>query len=238
MILFILMVIFPSKITVDTSNQIVFWNVGQGQWITVIDQKHCYHFDVGGEFFNIQKISESCSKKQNVVFYSHWDWDHMGLSLHLKKSVQHICTGSSPQGPAKNYKKTILNQIPICLKNYKSIRKLNFDYNFSKGDNDLSQIFIFKNKFLIPGDSTKKMEKIWSPQIKKIHFQWLSVSHHGSRTSTSEFFLRNAKIGQAIISARKRVYGHPHQEVLNRLKKFKIPTLRTEDSGNIKILTL
>jgi len=230
----LLFLLFPSPLSLHVENQIIFWNVGQGQWITAIDQSHCYHFDVGGEFINAEKLSLHCQNKENIVFYSHWDWDHIGLTRTLQRAVKNLCVSISPLGNAKKYKKALVKKLTTCQKTFSEVQRLNFRYPRTKADNDLSQIFIYNKKLLIPGDSTKRMEKIWSKQVHKIN--WLSVSHHGSRTSTSEFFLRSTKIHQAIVSARKRVYGHPHKEVIERLKTFSIPTLLTEDWGNIKIL--
>lgn len=186
-------------------------------------------------FFNAKKISSHCQKKENIIFYSHWDWDHIGLTRSLKRSVKNLCISIPPQGATKKYKRNLIQELPRCKRNFSNIRKLSFKYPKTKADNDLSQIFIYKEELLIPGDSTKRIEKIWSKQVNK-KIQWLSVSHHGSRTSTSNFFLNNIKINQAIVSARQNVYGHPHNEVIQRLKNFMIPTLLTEDWGNIKIL--
>lgn len=30
---------------------LVIWNIGQGQWVTAINETICFHFDMGGEFF-------------------------------------------------------------------------------------------------------------------------------------------------------------------------------------------
>jgi len=62
----------------------------------------------------------------------------------------------------------------------------------------------------------------------------LKVGHHGSKTSTSEKFLGLVNPGLAIISAGKNnKYGHPHQEVTERLSVFEIPILRTDEKGAI-----
>lgn len=237
MILVLFLLLFATPIDFDQHDQVVTWNIGQGQWITAIDPKTCYHFDVGGEFYNAQKISESCHYRKNYVYLSHWDWDHIGLIHKLKRSVKSVCIVQPPLGNAKDYKKDFLGKIPICKLDSKDIQKLNFKYIHTKKDNDLSQIFIYQNRFLIPGDSTRKMEKIWSEQIKNRKLKWLAVSHHGSKTSTSEEFLKNnSSFQMAIVSARKQVYGHPHKSVVQRLKKHRIPMLKTEDWGNIRIL--
>lgn len=234
------LILFPIKIGIDTPKQIVFWNVGQGQWITVLDTTNsCYHFDVGGEFINIKKVSQLCSKKRNLIFYSHWDWDHIGLTLKLKYIANSLCISAYPEGKASNFKKKYLASIAPCQNLFLTkIQKLNFKFTQAKIPNDFSHVFIYDSQLLVPGDSSKKMERLWSPLISHKKIKWLSLSHHGSKTSTSEAFLKNASyLTQAIASARKKVYGHPHKVVLNRLKKHGISVLKTEDWGNIHLLT-
>lgn len=62
----------------------------------------------------------------------------------------------------------------------------------------------------------------------------LKVGHHGSRTSTSDFFVKNVSPAAAIISvgANNR-YGHPTQDVLNTLKNNNVHTFRTDEEGTI-----
>ena len=62
----------------------------------------------------------------------------------------------------------------------------------------------------------------------------LKVGHHGSKTSTSESFLGwvNPAFGRHFRRPGNK-YGHPHKEVTDRLTKFKIPTLRTDEKGTI-----
>jgi len=63
----------------------------------------------------------------------------------------------------------------------------------------------------------------------------LKVAHHGSKTSTSEDFLRVVQPKIAVISVgRNNRYGHPTEETLARLNKFLIPTLRTDQRRTIR----
>jgi competence protein ComEC len=232
----LLLILFPLRIDFDFQNEFIVWNIGQGQWITAIDSNVCYHFDVGGEFFNQNKLIRACAKKQNVIFYSHWDWDHIGLTSKLRSSVNNLCIAALPKGDTSAFKKKLLARIPVCQNTFSDVKKIDFEYPRSTNANDLSQIFVFKNKFLIPGDSTKKMEKIWSSHIPN-NLKCLSVSHHGSQTSTSEYFLEHVHgIKQAFVSARRAVYGHPHKVTVDRLHQHGIALLKTEDWGNIVFL--
>ena len=80
-----------------------------------------------------------------------------------------------------------------------------------------------EKKFLFTGDAEVANEKLR-----------LKVAHHGSRTSSSEEFLEQVKPEYAIISCgQNNDYGHPHQEVVDRLKGVKI--YRTDEEGTILI---
>lgn len=92
-----------------------------------------------------------------------------------------------------------------------------------------------EDSFLLTGDAPIKTEYALdriSPEL--IDVDVLKLGHHGSRTSSSEEFLRITSPEVAIISAGKdNSYGHPHQEVLSTLKKLSIPYLATADQGTI-----
>jgi beta-lactamase superfamily II metal-dependent hydrolase len=160
------------------------------------------------------------------------------LTSKLKQLAHHLCIAALPEGHASTFKKKYLASLSVCDSQFSSkIQKLNFGFRRAKSPNDFSHVFVYNNKLLIPGDSPKKMERLWSPLIAHKKIKWLSLSHHGSKTSTSEAFLKNAPfLTQAIASARHKVYGHPHKIILNRLKQHGIATLRTEDWGNIHFL--
>lgn len=94
-----------------------------------------------------------------------------------------------------------------------------------------------KNSFLFTGDSLQKMEKyLVSLDGKNLDSDVLKVGHHGSKTSSSEEFLGYISPEYAVISVGEdNKYGHPHQEILDRLQKFGVNILRTSELGTIKI---
>ena len=61
------------------------------------------------------------------------------------------------------------------------------------------------------------------------------VGHHGSRYSSSEEYLSALGGETAIISCGYNTYGHPTEEVLERLEKYGYNILRTDLDGNIEI---
>lgn len=66
--------------------------------------------------------------------------------------------------------------------------------------------------------------------------QLLKVGHHGSSTSTSEAFLKYCNPITAVISCgRDNRYGHPHEEVVERLKQYGCMIYRTDESGAVSV---
>jgi len=62
----------------------------------------------------------------------------------------------------------------------------------------------------------------------------LKAGHHGSKTSTSDLFLQAVDPQVVVISAGEDSrYGHPHQEVVERIKSRAIPILETSREGTI-----
>lgn len=62
----------------------------------------------------------------------------------------------------------------------------------------------------------------------------LKVGHHGSRGSTTDVLLQKIRPKYAVISVGKNNrYGHPHQEVLQRLNDYQTIVFRTDLQGAI-----
>ncbi len=89
---------------------------------------------------------------------------------------------------------------------------------------------------LLAGDSTIKTENIVLAEgsMSELDSDILKVGHHGSRTSTSDSFVRAVSPDYALISDGKgNSYGHPHREVLDTLARFGVKILRTDLLGTI-----
>lgn len=109
-----------------------------------------------------------------------------------------------------------------------------FDHHY-EGNNDSLVLFaMFGGKsWLFTGDLEKEgEEKLISSH--PFHADVLKVGHHGSKTSTSQDFLESIQPQLAIISVGKdNRYGHPNEEVLDRLKKQRIMFFRTDKDGEV-----
>lgn len=66
----------------------------------------------------------------------------------------------------------------------------------------------------------------------------LKVPHHGSRTGMSEAYLDWLRPQLAVISVGKNnSYGHPTAEILQMLEDRSIQTLRTDEEGDIEVVS-
>lgn len=89
---------------------------------------------------------------------------------------------------------------------------------------------------MLTGDSTSKTEKIILENHSKaqIESDILKVGHHGSRSSTSENFLKTVSPEHAFISTgHGNSYGHPHLDVLQALKDRGVEVMRTDILGTL-----
>ncbi len=85
---------------------------------------------------------------------------------------------------------------------------------------------------LLEGDAERKEESQISRENPAADL--LKVAHHGSATSTAEDFLAAVHPRYAVISVGARnLYGHPRQEVLERLAHARVDTYRTDKNGAI-----
>lgn len=112
-----------------------------------------------------------------------------------------------------------------------------FDDNYTH--NDSSLVLLMKNDYgylLFTGDletdgEEKVMKRYGEVQLIPLI---LKVGHHGSKTSTTEPFLNFLQPEIAIISAgRNNRYGHPNDEVMERLAANNIKTYVTAEQGTI-----
>jgi competence protein ComEC len=223
--------------------QLIIWNIGQGQWVTLSTLKTCAHYDIGGEFVKWPAIENECRSKLNLAHFSHWDQDHIGLATQAAHHLARFCVVAPPQGPGNERKRELFRKFDSCPDADPSWSQQIYDgmrpmQTAAKRDsNDYSRVYELKHLAIVQGDSPQKEEKYWSERIlsaNEIHY--LILGHHGSRTSTSKKLLQHlANLKMAIASARKSRYGHPHKETLDRLREFHVPVLKTEDWGTVRI---
>lgn len=90
-----------------------------------------------------------------------------------------------------------------------------------------------KEKIWLTGDMSTRTEE-WLLQKALPPAKFLKVAHHGSRTSSSEAFLKASGAAIALVSVgEKNRYGHPTQETLSRLREQHMKIYRTDQEGTV-----
>lgn len=106
-------------------------------------------------------------------------------------------------------------------------------------DNDRSlvlEIIHGEYTILLMGDLEEEMERRLAENYERRPGTYvLKAGHHGSRTSTTEEWVQATQPNEAIISAgRNNRYGHPHEEVIERLKSHRVNIRSTAEEGTIE----
>jgi competence protein ComEC len=113
----------------------------------------------------------------------------------------------------------------------------------SQGQSSNNESLVLRFQFnartlLFTGDIEKESEQAILRSGVEVKSDVVKVPHHGSRTSSTESFVRNTAPKLAIISVgRASMFGHPHHEVVNRWRAAGAEVLTTGECGLIRVST-
>ncbi len=249
-------------IVVNKTNQPIqlhILDVGQGQAIFLQQPEQNWLIDTGGSYdekiFSIgQNVVVPFLRQQGVkrldrVVLSHLDQDHSGAfpviqqefpikqvlsneqsSTTLKQPFQYCHQGQQWQYPELDIqilwpKEKDLAFVHSEQNQYSCVVYLHF-----KGISD------YQN-FLIMGDAGWEAEYELLKDYPSLKVDVLVLGHHGSKHSSAYDFLATLKPKLAIASAGfDNRYGHPSQEVINRLKALHTPLKSTVEQGTLSFV--
>jgi competence protein ComEC len=90
---------------------------------------------------------------------------------------------------------------------------------------------------LLTGDIPASVERKLIASGQPLDSDVLKVAHHGSNGSSTTAFLAAVSPEIAVISVgATNSYGHPRQEVLDRLKEAQATVYRTDEGGTVRLL--
>jgi len=109
------------------------------------------------------------------------------------------------------------------------------DGNDRNGNNLVVKLTHGETSLLLTGDAETDQEKYLATTYgDQLDTTVLKAGHHGSASSSTSPFLDAARPQVVVISsAYDSQYGHPHEEVLERLGDRSIPTYWTATHGNV-----
>lgn len=251
-----------NKVTAEESENIVlegedilqihFFDVGQADSILLISNNETMLIDAGnnedGELI-VRNIKKLGIEKIDYVIGTHPHEDHIGG---LDDVILNFEIGTIYMPKVQTNTKTFEDVLDAISSKNLSITTPNVGDKFMVGNAEcevmlagtgtkeeqenlnLSSIVIrttYKEQsYLFMGDSETQNEGSRSWEQTNV----LKVGHHGSSTSSSKEFLNQVLPQIAIISVGKdNSYGHPHNEVIDKLEKIGTLIYRTDEKGNI-----
>lgn len=237
-------------------------DVGQGDGIHVSSSGINMLVDGGstsvkkvGEYRIIPYLKSQAVRQIDYMVMTHADADHVNGLLEIMENDQiNIRYLIMPGIGIKTESYEKLEQ--KALQNGITIRYINAGMEFECGDinvkclhpvkdysyaseNDYSTVLLLSYEdvdLLLTGDIEDKGENSMMDACDLPDIDILKTAHHGSRYSTDEDFLQITRPEIALISCGKdNSYGHPHEELLERLEKAGVKIYVTAWTGAVTI---
>lgn len=201
---------------------VTFVDVGQGDATLISNLNYKILIDTGSAY-NYHKLKKTLYEEGvytlDYLLISHNDEDHCGNVDNLLNDFK--------------VKNIIYEKGDIA---YKDLYFNCLDVGIFDNDNDNSVVYyldINDYSFLFTGDISKNVERLIVNRYAIDKVNCLKVSHHGSATGTSSYFVGKILPDYAIISTNGK-YNHPHKDTLDTLNSYLVDILITKELGNIK----
>lgn len=266
LLLLAVLVLHPlSSARADGSLRVDFLDVGQGDaaLVTMPDGTTLLVDGGGNRMESTRRIGETVVSEYfwyrglsriDYVLATHADADHMdGLNDVLKNfSVRGALVARSPAHDSEFAKfSRALRETRTHVETIQAgdmirfgeveVRVLWPPSETSKSANNDSVVLRIRfgeRSILLTGDIEKSAEGSLIASEQELRADVVKVPHHGSKTSSTENFVRATKPAFAIVSAgRNSMFGHPHKEVVDRWRANGATVLTTGDAGTITVTT-
>jgi competence protein ComEC len=238
-----------------TTPEIRVWDVGQGLSVLVRHGHEVLVYDTGpavpGVFSAVEStllpnLEAEGIRRIDTLVISHADNDHAGGVSELVRQIE---VGRVIAGEPVAVREQVAD-LPVsgCRRSVQKLGDLILEYWQGEGPtegNDASCVLRIYHpesgtEWLLPGDITEHMEARYLAYLAaREDFQQpvtrvLVAPHHGSKTSSSEAWVRALRPDQVIYTAGYRHrYGHPHPTVTARYAGIGAVSLNTACSGSI-----
>ena len=225
-------------------------DVGQGQCIILQSEGSTFLVDCGGDrgedaadIAAAQLLSQGITSIDGLIL-THYDRDHAGGVQYLADRVEiervYLPMTGDADGCLPGVLDAVKEQIPIeseLMLSFGGAQIQIFPAKDAGSGNDSCASVLFtrgKCDTLITGDLSADAERQLLADYDLPDLEVLIVGHHGSKYSTCEELLTATAPDAAIISVgADNSYGHPTDEVLQRLKNAGCAVYRTDLHGTI-----
>ena len=243
-VVFLIMLLLTRIVRIiNPTLKIYFIDVGQGDSTLIVTPKNKKILIDGGEGKTnvlFQYLLDRRINKIDYIIISHFDSDHCNGLIEIieKMRVENIVM-SKQSKESEEYKKIleIIKQKNIKVSSVKAEDKMIIEKNLyikilnpaekfefqDLNNNAIVAKLVYKNfSMLFTGDIEKAEESLAKKYKNELKSTILKVAHHGSKTSTSEEFLKYVEPQIALIGVGKNnKFGHPNQITIERLKSIR-----------------
>ena len=256
-LLLIICIIISSIYSIYLDNYIIYFNVGQGDMSLIKYLDYTVLIDAGSTKAGVASnvLTNFCKKKGiseiDYLIVSHAHLDHYNGIIEISKKirVKNLVYARDDVIECIQEQETLNVNINKIKKLAGDSIKLLDNFNIEiispseetivdadiKNSNSLVCVVNINNKkYLYTGDATTASEKYFLKNyIGKVEV--LKLGHHGSKTSTTDYLLLQTNPNNILISCKRNVFGHPHVEVIERIKKYGLNYHITEIKKYLKI---
>lgn len=240
----LIILLFTSLIRIiNPKLKIYFMDVGQGDSTLIVTPKNKKILIDGGEGKNNILLPYLLDRRINKIDYvmiSHFDSDHCnGLIEVIEKiNVKNIIISRQSE-ESEEYKNilNIIKQKNIKVKIVKEKDKIfiekdlymeilnpaeKLEFQDLNNNSIVAKLIYINFSMLFTGDIEKVEENLADKYKNNLKSTVLKVSHHGSKTSSSEEFLKYVKPRIALIGVGKdNKFGHPNQTTIEKLENVR-----------------
>lgn len=228
-------------------------DVGQGQSILIQNNGKTYLIDCGGDLDDaaadtaVQTMLSQGITRLDGVIVTHYDRDHAGaipLVLSRIPADRFYLPDVPDEGKNRNHLENLGSNritwiVPESSLVLDEAQITLYTTRLRSADNENSMCILFQPEncdILITGDRGASGEKALLAQADLPDIEVLVVGHHGAKGTASLQLLSATDPEVALISlSEDNPYGHPAEDVKERLALFGIQVLRTDHNGTILI---
>lgn len=226
--------------------QIEVWqlDVGQGLAVLLRTRHHSLLYDAGpargesdlGERVVLPTLRKLGVGGLDVMVISHAHADHAGgaeaiaRGLPIKRIIGGEALVDVPLQPCASGEQWDWDGVRFSL----------WRWVDGQSSNDRSCVLLVEaqgERLLLAGDMEVAAERAWLADTEVPRIDWLQAPHHGSRSSSTEAFVRaTAPRGVLISRGRNNSFGHPHVQVVERYKRHGVVMHDTAVEGALRLV--
>ncbi|WP_271411833.1 DNA internalization-related competence protein ComEC/Rec2 [Pseudomonas sp. Q1-7] len=238
---------FPPQ-ALPAAGQAEVWvlDVGQGLSVLVRTRAHALLYDAGprqgefdlGERVVIPVLRGLGVRELDLMLISHAHSDHAGGAVAVSRglTVAKVLGGEAGQLPGE------LGALPCQAGDawtWDGVKFLVWHRPVPGDSNESSCVLAVEangERILLSGDIGARGEAAWIASGQPLAARWLVAGHHGSRTSSTRFFLRAVAPEKVLISrGHQNAFGHPHPLVVSRVRALPAEIHDTAEQGALRL---